>query len=82
MSDLIEKYIPHRGKMKLIKSIVSIDSIRVISSSIVTDEYPFFRNGTVDPVILIELAAQTTSLAQGWTRSRILKLHPHRGWVG
>lgn len=62
----IEKLIPHRGAMKLIGEIVSMDGDRCVTASTVSDRWPLCEGGFVDPIILIELAAQTAGAHFGW----------------
>ena len=69
MNDInIENLIPHRDRMKLINEIIEVDDKKSITAAIVSEEWPLFNNGSVDPVILIELVAQTTGIAVGWQR--------------
>jgi predicted hotdog family 3-hydroxylacyl-ACP dehydratase len=76
----IEKLIPHRGAMRLIGAIIEIDESRCVTTSDVSDEWPLCSGGSVDPIILIELAAQTAGAHFGWDEMR--KGNPDVGKIG
>lgn len=62
----IEDYLPHRDRMKLIDEIVEIDMTHCVTRSVVTPEWPLFRDGKVNSIIIVELVAQTASIFVGW----------------
>jgi predicted hotdog family 3-hydroxylacyl-ACP dehydratase len=62
----IEKLIPHRGAMKLIGEIIVMDDSRCVTASTVSEHWPLCEDGFVDPIVLIELAAQTAGAHFGW----------------
>jgi predicted hotdog family 3-hydroxylacyl-ACP dehydratase len=62
----IENLIPHRNSMKLIDEIIEIDDNHCMTASTVSSGWPLVENGYVDPIILIELAAQTAGVSIGW----------------
>lgn len=64
----IEDLIPHRGKMKLIDRIVRIDFNQAISLAVVNSDWPMFEDGGVRSLVLVELAAQTAGLCNGYER--------------
>ena len=67
MHDLdIESLIPHRDRMKLIGTIVSVDPERAITEAIVNESWPLCQDGAVSPIVLIELVAQTAGVCIGW----------------
>ena len=77
----IEQMIPHRGTIKLVQEIVEIGDNRCVTASTVLPEWPTCDNGSVSPIVLIELAAQTTGVNIGWQ-----ELHSDRpsgkvGWL-
>jgi predicted hotdog family 3-hydroxylacyl-ACP dehydratase len=76
----IETLIPHRGAMKLIGEIIEIDESRCVTASIASESWPLVSGGSVDPIILIELAAQTAGVHFGWEEMR--KGNPDVGKVG
>ena len=62
----IEKLIPHRGRMKLIDNVLDINADTAATSSLVSDQWPLFNGSSVDPIILIELVAQTAWVHISW----------------
>ncbi|MDO9228047.1 MAG: hypothetical protein Q7U03_00635 [Syntrophales bacterium] len=64
----IEALIPHRDRMRLIGEIMAVDDDRAVTLSAVTEEWPLYRDGSVDALVTIELVAQTAALMEGWTR--------------
>jgi len=60
--------IPHRGNMLLIDEIVEINENYSITSSIVKKSWPLFSGEGVSPLILVELAAQSAGVCNGWDR--------------
>jgi len=66
----IEALIPHRDRMRLIGEVVAVDDDRAVASSVLTEEWPLYRDGSVDVLVTIELVAQTAALLEGWKRQR------------
>ncbi|MBN2403238.1 MAG: hypothetical protein JXN64_12670 [Spirochaetes bacterium] len=64
----IEKILPHRDRMKLIDEILEVDDKKAVTSSTVAGTWPLFENNAVNPIILIELLAQTTGIGVGHKR--------------
>ena len=64
----IEKLIPHRGRMKLISDVLDINDHRAVSSSIVSDRWPLCHGSFVDPLVLIEIVAQTAGVHVSWKK--------------
>ncbi|MBA4369700.1 MAG: hypothetical protein C0403_18905 [Desulfobacterium sp.] len=62
----IESLIPHRDRMKLIETIVSVDHEKAISIATVNELWPLYQDGAVSPIVLIELVAQTAGICIGW----------------
>jgi len=77
----IEELIPHRGRMKLIDDIIRVDEKAAVTESIVKEDWPLFADGSVSPLVLIELAAQTGGVSMGWEES-ILKEKDIEGRLG
>ncbi len=59
----IEDLIPHRDRMKLIGEIMDLDDQTAVTRSVVTPAWPTAGPAGVDPIVLIELAAQTVPSA-------------------
>ena len=64
----IERLIPHRDRMKLIDTIVEVDDLAAVTESTVTREWPLQEGNTVNPLVLIELIAQTSAVTIGWKK--------------
>ena len=67
----IEDLVPHRGPMLLIDQILEVGENRAVTVSVVAESWPFWNGHGVLPLVLIELAAQTAGVCNGW--DRILK---------
>jgi predicted hotdog family 3-hydroxylacyl-ACP dehydratase len=64
----IEDLIPHRDRMKLIDDIVDITTEKAITTTTVSERLPLFHDGFVDPLIMIEMVAQTAGVHVSWKR--------------
>jgi len=62
----IEELLPHRNGMKLIDSIIEVDKEGAVSESTVTGKWPLIDRDSVNPIVLIELVAQTAGICLGW----------------
>jgi predicted hotdog family 3-hydroxylacyl-ACP dehydratase len=62
----IETLIPHRDRMKLISDVLEINAEAAVTSSLVTDLWPLCRGRSVDPIVLIEIVAQTSGVYINW----------------
>ena len=76
----IEDLIHHRGRMRLIGEILTVDGDRAVTSSVVTEGWPLCSGGTVDALVTIELVAQTAAVIEGWKR-RQTKRGGAKGWL-
>jgi predicted hotdog family 3-hydroxylacyl-ACP dehydratase len=78
----IEDLIPHRNRMKLIDEIVELDDAHCVTAATVSPGWPLVEDGHIDPIILIELAAQTAGVSFGWHEYRQGKPTSGRlGWL-
>jgi predicted hotdog family 3-hydroxylacyl-ACP dehydratase len=66
----IETMIPHRGRMRLIEKVVAIDDEKALTAATTSENWPLYRDGSVDILVTIELVAQTAALLEGWKRLR------------
>jgi len=64
--DEIENLIPHRGRMKLIDTIVTVDQKHAVTRATVKASWPLLSGGAVSTIVLVELAAQTAGVCIGW----------------
>jgi predicted hotdog family 3-hydroxylacyl-ACP dehydratase len=64
----IETLIPHRDRMRLLDRVVAVDDEKAVTAATVTEDWPLYREGSVDILVTIELVAQTAALLEGWKR--------------
>ncbi len=78
----IETLVPHRGLMLLISEIITLDDQQAVAAAVVTENWPLTNCAGANPLVLIELVAQTAALNNGW--EIIQRQGPngeHRGWI-
>ena len=66
MIEDIENLIPHRERLKLIDTIVSVDQEHAVTRATVKENWPFLSGDGVCSILLVELAAQTAGVCIGW----------------
>lgn len=83
LSDLtLEDLLPHRGRMLLIREIIEVDEEHAVTRCLVDDSWPLVSDDKVHTLILIELAAQTAGVCNGWDRIRNRGLDSEKtGWL-
>ena len=83
MTDLTaENYLPHRGKMMLINTIVHVDSDSAVTESTANNRWPLFSGTGISPIIIVELAAQTAGIYIAWNKEKQKqRTGRERGWV-
>ena len=64
----IEDLLPHRGRMLLLGEVVQADKTLAISRQTVSDQWPLCEGGSVNPILLVELVAQTAGICNGLDR--------------
>ena len=62
----IENLIPHRKRLKLIDTIVSVDQGHAVCRATVKESWPLLSGDGVCSILLVELAAQTAGVCIGW----------------
>ena len=62
----IEDLIPHRERLKLIDTIVSVDQEHAVARATVKESWPLLSGDGVCAIVLVELAAQTAGVCIGW----------------
>ncbi len=77
----IENLIPHRGRMRLIGEVLTLDHDRALTSSTVSENWPLYRDGAVDTLVAVELVAQTAALLEGWKRQQSGGQGGTKGWL-
>ena len=69
----VESLLPHRGRMLLVDEILTLTDDQATTRSIANTNWPLYRDGTINPLILVELVAQTAGVHNS------LKLVKERG---
>jgi predicted hotdog family 3-hydroxylacyl-ACP dehydratase len=64
----IEALIPHRDRMKLINDVLDVNDNTAVTSSLVSDRWPLCQGSFVDPIVLIEVVAQTAAAHIRWKK--------------
>jgi predicted hotdog family 3-hydroxylacyl-ACP dehydratase len=78
----VEDLLPHRGPMLLAKEVLAVDRQRARVSFTVSRSWPLAEPDGVDPLILLELAAQTAGICNGWQRIQTLgRESDAMGWL-
>jgi predicted hotdog family 3-hydroxylacyl-ACP dehydratase len=82
-SDLtLEDLLPHRGRMLLVERVLEVDCNNARTLSRVAESWPMAGEHGVHPLILVELAAQTAGVCNGWDRIRTKGLESDQmGWL-
>jgi len=69
LSDVtLEDLLPHRDNMMLVQEVLEVDSQCARTRFVVKKSWPMADDKGVHPLILIELAAQTAGVCNGWDR--------------
>jgi predicted hotdog family 3-hydroxylacyl-ACP dehydratase len=77
----IEDLIPHRNSMKLIDEIIELGDNHCITAATVSSRWPLYRDGYVQAIILIELAAQSAGVNFGWHEMHKKEPSGKMGWL-
>lgn len=83
LSDLtLEDLLPHRGHMMLVEKVFEVDCSHALTLCRVGKSWPMADDKGVHPLILIELAAQTAGVCNGWDRIQTKGLDSDKmGWL-
>ncbi|MCL2457968.1 MAG: hypothetical protein FWF31_03805 [Desulfobulbus sp.] len=77
-----EDLLPHRGAMLLIHEVLEVDAVHALTLSTVRADWPLADAHGVDSLILVELAAQTAGVCNGWERIQTQGLDSDQmGWL-
>jgi len=78
----LEDLLPHRDRMLLVGEILTVDGTHAVTASEVARTWPMAGLDGVAPLILVELAAQTAGVCNGWERVRALGPDSDKsGWL-
>lgn len=67
----VDSLIPHRDRMKLVGEIVELTVAGAVTRSVVSPQWPLWRENQVDPLVIIELVAQTSAIHVSWKRGAV-----------
>lgn len=66
----IKDLLPHREPMLLVTDVICVDDHKAVTRGVVKKSWPLCDSGRVDPLVLIELVAQTAGIHNGWMREK------------
>lgn len=83
LSDVtLEDLLPHRDNMMLVQEVLEVDSQCARTCFVVKKSWPMADDKGVHPLILIELAAQTAGVCNGWDRIQTKGVESEQmGWL-
>jgi len=83
LSDLtLEDMLPHRNGMLLIREVLEVDKRQARTVSRVAESWPLADAHGVHPLVLVEIAAQTAGVCNGWDRIQSKGLDSDQmGWL-
>lgn len=76
----IESLIPHRDRIKLINEVLEITPESAVAEAVVKPDWPLCNGNIVNPVVLIEVVAQTAAVIDGHKRKKQGK-SGGKGWL-
>ena len=76
----IETLIPHRDRMKLLDEVVAANEDSAVTSARVSPRWPLCQGDYVDPIVLIEIVAQTAAVFISCKKG-IETGGSRRGWI-
>jgi predicted hotdog family 3-hydroxylacyl-ACP dehydratase len=78
----IEGLLPHRGRMQLVDEILQLDDDMAVTAATATRRWPLFDGSLINPLVLVELVAQTAGIKNGLERIRTQgSKADKRGWL-
>ena len=83
LSDVtLKDLLPHRDNMMLVQEVLEVDSQSARTRFVVKKSWPMADDKGVHPLILVELAAQTAGVCNGWDRIQTKGLESDQmGWL-
>ena len=76
----IETLIPHRDRMKLLDEVIAANEDSAVTSARVSHRWPLCQGDYVDPIVLIEIVAQTAAVFISCKKG-IETGGSRRGWI-
>jgi len=78
----LEDILPHRGNMVLINNVLEADETHAVTESVMNVSFPLADKSGVQPLIMVELAAQTAGVCNGLDRIRTQGIDSNKmGWL-
>jgi predicted hotdog family 3-hydroxylacyl-ACP dehydratase len=78
----LEDLLPHRDGMMLVNEVLEVDRRHALTIFRVDKSWPMADENGVLSLILVELAAQTAGVCNGWDRIQTKGLHSEKtGWL-
>ncbi|MCG8553444.1 MAG: hypothetical protein MI799_23815 [Desulfobacterales bacterium] len=78
----IKDLLPHRNRMLLVERILEANESISVSSAVVGDHWPLVREGSANPIVMVELAAQTAGINNSINRLKTRgKQDGNMGWI-
>jgi predicted hotdog family 3-hydroxylacyl-ACP dehydratase len=78
----LEDLLPHRGHMMFVEKVLEVDGKHALTLCRVKKSWPMADDKGVNPLILVELAAQTAGVCNGWDRIQTKGVDSDRmGWL-
>ncbi len=78
----LEDLLPHRGNMLLVSEILEVDRQHALAICWVDKSWPLADENGISSLILVELAAQTAGVCNGWDRIQTKGLDSEKmGWL-
>lgn len=83
LSDVqLKDLLPHRGQMLLVDEIVEVDADQALARFVPSRSWPLAGEKGVHPIVLVELAAQTAGVCNGWDRVQSRGIDSDKtGWL-
>ncbi|MDF1592199.1 MAG: hypothetical protein P1P89_11835 [Desulfobacterales bacterium] len=66
----IDNLIPHRRPLRLIDEIFDVDKDSAVSAATISPQWPLLTGGAANPIVLIELVAQTAAALGGLNQKK------------
>jgi predicted hotdog family 3-hydroxylacyl-ACP dehydratase len=76
----IESVIPHRDRIKMISEVLEMTDDTAVTAALVKPTWPLCNGATVNPIVLIEVIAQTAAVIDGIKRKKQGK-SGGKGWL-
>ncbi len=78
----LEDLLPHRGNMMFVDEVLEVDAAHAVTICRAKKSWPMADDKGVNPLILIELAAQTAGVCNGWDRIQSKGIDSDKmGWL-